>query len=844
MAKNIALDLLFFRHAIERKRADGYFAYKLLKPPFESRGSGSSGSWEDADWIEPAWRAPQPLALIVGRFPKQIWMSLQFVGGDLEQVLDANRNASRLEFLRLNRKAGRQLPSIEIIKKGSTRLKLDSTGDDSWLLSGPDKLPEWDALTTFAEVTTAIRKQYQFESLLRVLTTSETSSDYAVINEKGRSLKPRVSTEAHIEGPPPIDNLQASVSLAEAIESGNPEDVRELIEAGVSLLHVPNSSMSPLQLALYRIERPGGIECAQALVDGGASLEGLLPHCLSGYQADAWRTEAARFLIDCGADVNELDDYKGSAIWGAVCQVNLPAIRLLIDCGADPHTPISKMNQTVIEWVETKLAEATKQSKQKQYAEILSLLTGELVLPPETPKLPGVYRTENERFRLALQARQLLAQLPDHVNVTVPLDDELRSPKRFEQLGAALESLGFQRQGQYVDDFGAPKTIVVYVDPVKRLDAVLQDCWWLNLVACQVTAYGDDGHIFACSDTNLKSPDEPSLSCLTTFEFPGVEPIELVQQLEAVIEERKVGRLENPADQFVQRYTAAYDRMLAETKLELQNRLQEVPRHANGEHPLYERRGIYLDFSSWDDPSRCSETMMQELLEEVSEVNQAKCFSVSMAIGDAFSLLAMQRLQYAGAPADNAFLDRGCELAVHLFENLKTKWKKDLTFQMIDELWMSLLMCQISTARGQNRQPEFAKICNLVQPKMANRELRDSGDLPLALGQWTMLFVSRFRERAVAKLDQWRGRVSDSVDKRAKYLLGAMDAADADDEDAFLQHLSSSIEQFRSTLADTRPNQLSRHFALPESLLWNAMIEKGCEYNLDQSLADELMIER
>ncbi|MEZ6124725.1 MAG: hypothetical protein R3C49_16375 [Planctomycetaceae bacterium] len=53
------------------------------------------------------------LAIVVGRFTHQIWMSVQIIGGNLQQVLDANQGVSRLEFLRIRQNSKHQILIIK-----------------------------------------------------------------------------------------------------------------------------------------------------------------------------------------------------------------------------------------------------------------------------------------------------------------------------------------------------------------------------------------------------------------------------------------------------------------------------------------------------------------------------------------------------------------------------------------------------------------------------------------------------------------------------------------------------------------------------------------------------------
>ncbi|MEZ6124724.1 MAG: hypothetical protein R3C49_16370 [Planctomycetaceae bacterium] len=665
-------------------------------------------------------------------------------------------------------------------KKGELLAKLELPDESRFQMSGPEIHPDWCTTSSAKEAITAFRKHFQCETLLRTLTVSESSKQYEVISEQGRLLKPKACVVAYINGPPPINDADAAAALEDAIERHDPQGVRDAIQSGASLEHLPESPFSPLRQALYLVELPGGLECAQALVDAGASMSGLTATCLSGFEASSWCVTAAEFLISNGADVREADRYGMTPIWGAVRQRNISAIHLLMDKGADPNVPIANMQMTVTEWVRSKFEESKKQREQTELAAILSILTAEDVRPPEKSPLPEEFARENQRFQQALYARQVLSKLPEQISVEPGGQIRSKAAGRFEKLGLALEELGFLRQGQYVDDLGVPKTLVAYVHPEEKLDAIVQDYWWIDTVGCRILAYGADRHLFSCSNMNLKTADEPELPSLTALEFPGTDPQKLMTEVQQAVSRRGVERLINPPDDFQARFVEGHNRVLTETKACLLDRLETGALKVNGERPLFERRQIYLDFSSWDDPSRCSSTAAQDLIEELA-APENDFDRVERGVHSAFRLLAMQRLQFAGAPKDDGFLKRGCELAVLLFERLKTTWKRHLSFDQIDELWMSLILCQVAVSRGLDFRPSFEQICQAVQPRMATLEARYGNDIPLALGEWTVYFISGFRKRAFPKLHEWRERVSAGRNMRAKYLLKALDALELEE---------------------------------------------------------------
>ena len=421
--------------------------------------------------------------------------------------------------------------------------------------------------------------------------------------------------------------------------------------------------------------------------------------------------------------------------------------------------------------------------------------------------------------------------------------DKLTNHPRFQELDEVLRESGFVLQGHYHDDFGVPKPIVAYTHPTLNLDAVVQDYWWVPFVGCRILGYGTDGKLFACSNSDLQTEDEPTIPCLTALEFPNAPPAMLVAEMQSLLEKEQATTRVTPPEEFLTRFTEGYDLVLEQTRQAFRKRLATDVIEIKGEPAVFERRQLYLDFSSWDNPSYCSATLARESENSVMNCEETDFDQVCYAVREAYYLLAMQQMQYEGAPRENDFLQCGCELAVQLFEDLRAKWKREISYSLLQPLWQSLILCQIAEARGLLSSDSFVRICNAVQPRMATRELRGGGDLPLALGQWSMVFVSGFRKRAISKLDDWRSHVDKSRSKRARRLLAATDAWHAQDQHGFESNLSVLVNElaFPKSRSDQFANDLAACFATPESLLYNAAILSGLEVELPQDVTDCLI---
>ena len=340
-------DRLFFRHAMERKRQDGYRALRLLRRPFESNGGCSSGCWESASTYPLRnEQPPEPKSLVVGRFPNQQWLSLFALGCSHREILDAHRTVSRLEFLRIRLGPRNELTLVEVIKKGDTLLRFEKFDDSTFQTDG--FATENDAEPDIDQVVAVIRKQLSFEARLRTLEVTAAGEAFQVVNELGNVLKPQLSAYAVLDGPFPIKKPELAQQLADALDSLDVSAVQMALERGASVERTLDSSLSPLRCLLHEIENKDGYACAQALISAGASLDGLLASCFDGIYTTDQSLAAARLLINNGANVDEVTNNGVTPLFGAVCQGNLEAVTLLLSHGADPDSTVPHEKKTFV----------------------------------------------------------------------------------------------------------------------------------------------------------------------------------------------------------------------------------------------------------------------------------------------------------------------------------------------------------------------------------------------------------------------------------------------------------------------------------------------------------------
>lgn len=239
----------------------------------------------------------------------------------------------------------------------------------------------------------------------------------------------------------------------------------------------------------------------------------------------------------------------------------------------------------------------------------------------------------------------------------------------------------------------------------------------------------------------------------------------------------------------------------------------------NGRPLRFERSQNYLRFGGFSDPEFSSRHLTEVTLRDIDNMRpKDDPFFLTSIVRNCFTLLAMQRMQYAGAPEDGTFLHKGCDAGIELFQKLKSTWKKDLSMNFITELGMAMLLCRIN-----EDDSGLTNLCDSVQPRMMTDSLRNPEDPPLGMGQALLAIVSHFRSRAVPKLTDVKQQISQSRCERAKILLRALDSLERSDGRSLATSLRRSVELFvKETDPDPQPNYLISKFAIPESILFDA----------------------
>jgi hypothetical protein len=422
------------RHIVAGKRKDITHLESLLKAPFPILcGSFQDGGSKDISIHGYATGR----FLIAARFARQPWAALCSNASSAEEIFQANASCRRLEivwlgcrpgvgwFFKLNR-AGK--PVVDFAQAEVA----DAASTCKLVGVAPGVLKKGESGEQ------AVARLCKHFGIARPLPEIRASEDgFEVIGAAGRPLKTGLRGYVRIDGPEVAEgDSEAADALAEAIDGCDAEGIRAAIAQGASLTaKLPDTSMSPLLSALYKFDEPGWKECVELLLELGCPINGVKKEppivvCAGDHMDELLARKTVELLVAHGADVNAADREGTTALFECVTNGYVELARLLMPHGADP-TLKDKNGMSALEWVRKRYNEETGFKSRTEYAELLSVLTGQPVAKPQIPTLRPELQAENDRFKLCLQARRRLAVMPPNL-----VDG---SPPRYERVGFYLD---------------------------------------------------------------------------------------------------------------------------------------------------------------------------------------------------------------------------------------------------------------------------------------------------------------------------------------------------------------------------------------------------------------------
>ncbi|MBI3464402.1 MAG: ankyrin repeat domain-containing protein [Planctomycetes bacterium] len=228
-----------------------------------------------------------------------------------------------------------------------------------------------------------------------------------------------------------------ATALARAIEECDPDGIRKAVEAGARLDVLPDTSISPLMSALLNCEKNRGRECVELLLQLGCPIEGRrgddppVVSCADHFIPEQLAIKMLEILLANGADVNaKSPEDNQTALFKAVVHGRTNLVRFLMEHGADPSVkcgvlsalesgfrsaifgPLWKIFKifesrpvSAVKWLQKRFKKESSFGRRREYAELLTLVTGQPVAAPQTEQLSEYLQAENERFGQVHPAR-------------------------------------------------------------------------------------------------------------------------------------------------------------------------------------------------------------------------------------------------------------------------------------------------------------------------------------------------------------------------------------------------------------------------------------------------------
>ena len=636
--------------------------------------------------------------------------------------------------------------------------------------------------------------------------------------------------------------------LAKAVERYDAEAIRRAVAEGASLEHLPGRSISPLLAVLFKCPQSGWEACAELLIELGSPVNGWpdseppLVAASQHFLEEGLSLAILEFLVQRGANVNAPGIDGDLALFNAVVHRRKSTIQFLLEHGADPHAKTGD-GKTIIDWVKSRIENDHRRGFCR-YAEILTLLTGEEVQQPGLLQLTDELKRENQRFEEALQARNLLKMLSSKSKIARIPHEVLHDYHNFKSLSQELEACGFLKAGSFEIHLGQVLLFATaFVNEELGFDALLTPSeGQRSRLRLEIGATLTNGHFVSVANEkasqllNFKSSNS---NCETVS---GASVRELTDRLQQRIQSQHLKAQPVDVATFAERTADFNQRLIAEIREYLTNLLETPVILDNGQPARFERLRCFLDLHSKSNPTWSTAKVAESLFEDLEEAEAAEpndSWRLEQGIIAAAGLLAMQRLQFAGAPSGDDFIHRGAAVAVRYFEAESRRSKPFANHWCVDELLQGLLLNMVS-----DHWDAVSRICTVLKPALATSEARMNDDPPRELAKFLLILASHFRDKLIRGTAALVEDIRKSRRKHCQLLLEVWEAIQAKDPTSYERTLEESLKyaEEQSPVA-TNFYELRRFLAWPESVLLLAAEREGfSQPPLPERLSDRLVI--
>ncbi len=293
---------------------------------------------------------------------------------------------------------------------------------------------------------------------------------------------------------------------------------------------------------------------------------------------------------------------------------------------------------------------------------------------------------------------------------------------------------------------------------------------------------------------------------------------------------------------FEERISGFNQRLIREIRDYLTNLLTTPAILVDGRAARFERMGCFLDIVSKDNPAWSTAKIAEGMIEDLDRAEAANSddsWQLQQGISAAGYLLAMQHLEFAGAPTGDDFINRGARIAVRYFQAESRRSKPFASDWCVDELLRGLLLNMLSS-----HWDDLAKICEALKPALATSKARQSDDPPRELAKFLLILASHFRKKPIRGIAAMIEDIRKSRKPHPKLLLNAWEALEAGKQSAYEKALRESLEFTLEHHPEATGFYELRHFlAWPESLLVLVAAREGLSYpKVPENLSDRLLV--
>ncbi|TWU16876.1 ankyrin repeat domain-containing protein [Allorhodopirellula heiligendammensis] len=780
-------DQLFLRHVQERKRTET--GALPIRMPFETTGStscdGGSSNIKVLGFPCDKW-------IIVARIARHAWCPVYGNAATAQELFVANKSSKRLEVARVGFDPETDGWFVQISRAGKIIVNFSTSPDGKMIhvessMARDMQLGSCDGKEAFEKLCG------EFEISLPIPRLVADENEFQWLGVRGRPVKNglnayiRFDAETEIQG-----DKSATKVLEKALEAGDVNKLRQAVHDGAALNRLVETSCSAIQSALFKIDRPGGVECVEALIELGCDVNAKDPHepiifsCVGTLVAESLGDKMLQLLLSHGANPNVIGLGGFTPLFQATVYQRKEAVRLLIEAGADPTIP--SHGETCISRIQQSIEKTTNPTKLKLLSEILVLLGGEAIEQDEIQPLDPDLQSENDYFALLQKAKMVSRILPRQVELAQYKIDRLGSRTPFDKWQHELVELGFEPAGNYLRTLLDRRDLAVFNNPTSHFDVVLSaDRGAGGPPMCECQAYLRDGSIFTIN--NFDTPVDPDLDpdFVKVVVINKATPGKLIRKLTDLTQGEPLEPIE--ADSFAERYRNAYGRVLAaiQDKVKRLSSYQDAPNL-----PRYRRLAVQLPISTEEDPRDSSHLFATRLMQDITDAAQDEDtgFTSELAITAMMRLIAMKHFQLAGAPHDNRFIEHGLQIAHRYIDSIQNQ--RDLKSS---SFWFESIESAILAAMLVNRWDDALQFSESIKMSMLSQFVSD--DISREYASAVFLIISELREKPIRNTQKLCDEIESSSRKRPKQLLRVLESIRSKDQAAFERELATSLKAFK-----------------------------------------------